>query len=215
MVRMGKRSASLWQQFAVWRDFRYNLRELSKIAEIDQNSPIIRGRIFIDCPSGWGSCSIAKNVIINSGVKSNPIGGDTCRIVFMRPEAKLTIGEGARISNVIIGVAVRVEIGSKVYLGAGCRVYDTDFHSIHLDHRVNGNIGIQANPTTICEGAFIGAFSTILKGVTIGSESVVGAGAVVTKDIPSRQIWAGNPARHVGDIDTLPQTCGKWILLNP
>ena len=44
---------------------------------------------------------------------------------------------------------------------------------------------------------FIGSNVTILKGVTIGDEAVVGAGSIVTKDIPAGEIWAGNPARFI------------------
>lgn len=47
------------------------------------------------------------------------------------------------------------------------------------------------------DGAFIGGNSIILKGVKIGKNSVVGAGSVVTRDIPDGEIWAGNPARKI------------------
>lgn len=53
----------------------------------------------------------------------------------------------------------------------------------------------------ISENAFIGAHSTILKGVTIGTNSIVGACSVVTKDIPSNEVWAGNPARFIRTVN--------------
>jgi len=53
----------------------------------------------------------------------------------------------------------------------------------------------------IKKGAWIGAHSIILKGVTIGERSVIGAGSVVTKDVPNDEVWAGNPARFISRIN--------------
>ena len=50
------------------------------------------------------------------------------------------------------------------------------------------------------EGAFIGSYSIILKGVTVGKNSIVGAGSAVTESIPNNEVWAGNPARKVRDL---------------
>lgn len=57
--------------------------------------------------------------------------------------------------------------------------------------------GIKSKPILIKEGAFIGAHAIVLKGVTIGKYSVIGAGSVITKDIPDNEVWAGNPARFI------------------
>lgn len=76
-------------------------------------------------------------------------------------------------------------------------IYDNDFHSISYTERINGDKNIKAAPVIIQDGAFIGAHSIILKGVTIGARSVVGAGSVVAKSIPSDEVWAGNPAKFI------------------
>ena len=55
----------------------------------------------------------------------------------------------------------------------------------------------KTTPVYIGEGVFIGACSIVTKGVSIGKHSVVGAGSVVTHDIPEEEIWAGNPARFI------------------
>lgn len=55
-------------------------------------------------------------------------------------------------------------------------------------------------PVIIEDNAFIGARSIILKGVTIGANSIIGAGSVVTKSIPANEIWAGNPAKFIRKI---------------
>ena len=55
-------------------------------------------------------------------------------------------------------------------------------------------------PVKIEDNAFVGARSMILKGITIGKNSIIGAGSVVTKSVPENEIWAGNPARFVRKI---------------
>lgn len=85
-------------------------------------------------------------------------------------------------------------------IGSGTKIFDTDFHSVLYEDRLNGDRNVTSAPVHICEGAFIGACSIILKGVTIGKHSVIGAGSVVTKDVPDNEIWAGNPAKYVKDL---------------
>ncbi len=63
----------------------------------------------------------------------------------------------------------------------------------------------KVEPTLVKKGASIGSGATILPNVTIGENAIVGAGSLVTKDVPSNSIVAGNPARVLREIDTLPQ----------
>lgn len=88
-------------------------------------------------------------------------------------------------------------------LAGGVKVFDTDFHSldylVRLDFEKDMQIKKMAK-VTIEHDVFIGAGTIILKGVTIGACSVIGAGSVVTKDIPANQIWAGNPAKYIRDL---------------
>ena len=55
-------------------------------------------------------------------------------------------------------------------------------------------------PVVIENNVFIGAHCIILKGVSIGENSIIGAGSVVTKNVPANQIWAGNPAKFIRKI---------------
>jgi acetyltransferase-like isoleucine patch superfamily enzyme len=88
-----------------------------------------------------------------------------------------------------------------VYLGADVIVYDTDLHPIDfLDRRLKDKSKIKSAPVRICEGAWIGARTIILKGVTIGPRAVIGAGSIVTRDIPGDCIAAGVPARFIKPI---------------
>lgn len=80
-------------------------------------------------------------------------------------------------------------------------ICDTDFHSIEYAYRIEKpDSHVKTAPIFIGEGAFIGARSIILKGVNIGKHSVIGAGSVVTKNVPDNEIWAGNPARFIREL---------------
>ena len=64
----------------------------------------------------------------------------------------------------------------------------------------SGNKVYDMLTTRICKGASIGANSTIIPGITIGENALIGAGSVVTKDVPAGEIWIGNPARYYKKI---------------
>ena len=162
--------------------------------EVDR-SVRINGLPYLRSP---GICHFGANVIISSSLSANPIGGQPKTIIVVGPAGRLVIDDGARISNSTIFATKDIYIGKNVFIGAGCKIYDTDFHSLRLKERLqNNDPGIISEPVFISDGAFIGGHSIILKGVSIGEEAIVGAGSVVTKDIPSLQVWGGNPAKFI------------------
>jgi acetyltransferase-like isoleucine patch superfamily enzyme len=120
----------------------------------------------------------------------------------MTSTARLTLGDRVGISGSIIVVGNSVQIGEDTILGAGCMVLDNDFHAPGLGFSWLTEYSKNSKPVKIGRGCFIGARSLILKGVTLGDRVVIGAGSVVTKDIPAYSIAAGNPARIVGTIAT-------------
>jgi acetyltransferase-like isoleucine patch superfamily enzyme len=90
-----------------------------------------------------------------------------------------------------------------VNIGAGARIYDTDFHPLDShDRRRHDTSRIKSAPVRICEDVFIGANAIVLKGVTVGSRTIIGAGAVVTKSLPPDVVAAGNPARIVAKLSS-------------
>jgi maltose O-acetyltransferase len=92
----------------------------------------------------------------------------------------------------------RVEIGDHGMVGPGVQIY-TAAHPLDAESRDQG--WEETRPVTIGNSVWIGGSAILLPGVTIGDQSVIGAGAVVTKDVPARVVVAGNPARIIREID--------------
>lgn len=155
----------------------------------------INGRIYI---RNNGNLIIGSNFRANSGEKHNPIGGDTILRLIVGNKGSLQIGNNVGISNSTIVCQNRIEIGDYVFVGGGCKIWDTDFHSIDpIERRHNGDKQVKTAPIKIGDYAFIGGCSIILKGVSIGKNSIIAAGSVVTKSIPDDEIWGGNPANYI------------------
>ncbi|MGN1369979.1 MAG: acyltransferase, partial [Aristaeellaceae bacterium] len=147
---------------------------------------------------------IGDRVRINSGRRYNPIGGDTSVILNSSANGQITIGEGSGLSNCTIVARKSVTIGKDVRIGGSTHIYDTDFHAISFEDRIlHGDQNTRNKPVVIEDGAFIGCSVLILKGVTIGRHSVIGAGSVVAKDVPAGEIWAGNPARFIRKLEKM------------
>ena len=156
-----------------------------------------RGRIFI---RGKGKITIGNNVTINSCVEANPIGGGFQTLFYIKDTGELRIGNNVGISNSAFYSENSILIEDNVFIGNNCKIYDSNFHSLNYYERVTKQEDIKTAPVCIQEGAFIGAHVIILKGVTVGRHSIVGAGSVVTKSIPNNEVWAGNPAQFIRKI---------------
>jgi len=89
----------------------------------------------------------------------------------------------------------RIEIGDRVWIGPGVHIYGVE-HMLEVDKRSY----IKDVPVFIEDDVWIGGHATILPGVRLGKGCVVGAGSVVTKDVGSRSVVAGNPAREIKPI---------------
>lgn len=91
-----------------------------------------------------------------------------------------------------------VHIGDNVFIGPNVSIY-TACHPLNPEER---NTGVEwAEPITIGDNVWIGGSVTILPGVTIGNNAVIGAGSVVSKDIPASSLAVGNPCRVIRKID--------------
>lgn len=123
-------------------------------------------------------------------------------------------GEGSVVMAPISGVRFHnVKIGKRVYINSGCLMMSAGGITIGDDTQIAANVQLISNnhdlkdrqvitckPIVIGKNVWVGAGATILPGVKIGDNSVVGASSVVTKDVPSDTVVAGNPARFIKDI---------------
>ncbi|WP_308547565.1 sugar O-acetyltransferase [uncultured Parabacteroides sp.] len=100
-----------------------------------------------------------------------------------------------------------IEIGNNVLIASNVQIYtathSTKVHERMVDEQEKGTeiCKTYALPIKICDGAWIGGGAIILPGVTIGENSVIGAGSVVTHSIPDNCVAVGNPCRVIKQID--------------
>lgn len=106
---------------------------------------------------------------------------------------KVFIGRGCEFN-----ITKQIEIGNHSMISSGCKFIDHD-HGVVLSAEPMGALPPHEAPITIEDDVWLGVNVVVLRGVTIGHGSVVGAGAVVTKSIPPYEIWAGVPARKIDD----------------
>ena len=142
--------------------------------------------------------SLGSHVTLDSSARANPLGGSSpCVLRTMTSTARLSLGDRVGLSSSVIVAGNSIEIGEDTILGAGSMVLDNDFHALGPGFSWLTEYSKNSKPVKIGRGCFIGARSIILKGVTLGDRVIIGAGSVVTKDVPAYSVAAGNPARIV------------------
>lgn len=146
-----------------------------------------------------GTLSIGDNVKLFSGY-SNYVGASSPIAIKVLPDGCLKIGDDCGISNSTIICSQSINILPGTFIGGGCKIYDTDFHQLDPTARAANQGEIGVSPINIGPRAFIGAHSTILKGVSIGEGSVIGAGSLVSRDIPPFEVWGGVPVKKLRSL---------------
>jgi len=147
--------------------------------------------------------SLGDRLELRSTPRSNPLRPFQPVVLSTRRRgAVIVIGDDCGATGAVLVADERIEIGDRVLLGANVLITDTDFHPIDAElRRRSPHEGAHA-PVVIEDDVFIGTQAVILKGVRIGRGAVVGAGAVVTRQVPAGAIVAGNPARVVGSAES-------------
>lgn len=128
------------------------------------------------------------------------IGRDSKIGAFVEIQKNATIGERCKVSSHTF-ICEGVIVEDEVFIGHGVMFTNDRFPRATND---DGSLQTEADwavvQTVIKRGASIGSNATIVAGITIGERALVGAGAVVTKDVPPYAIVAGVPARVIGDV---------------
>lgn len=116
----------------------------------------------------------------------------------------LRIGDGTFVGHECsFNLRHGIHIGNECLLAGGIVVQDHDGHPLDAVRRRAGEPAPESEvaAVSIADGAWIGRRSIILKGVSIGENAVVGAGSLVTRDVPANTVVAGNPARVIKTLD--------------
>lgn len=151
-----------------------------------------------------------NRAVIESGVRIKPFKGGKERLriflekratlkqnVIIQGKGKFVLGENSYIESFsVIGVNEKIEIGRNVMIANSVSIRDTDHNFEDLDKPMLFQ-GIKTQPVCIKDNVWIGHGVVITKGVTIHSGAIVGANAVVTKDVPENAVVGGVPARII------------------
>jgi acetyltransferase-like isoleucine patch superfamily enzyme len=189
-VKGGARLGPLFTQPRIWK-----YRVLSTCHRVSGTPVILQPVLFL----GHGQIVLGHQV--EFGWRTS-IGFHTgyCHVEAWPTHAVIEFGDGVQVNNnaYIKSEGAGIRIGARALIGSNVSIYDSDFHELHPSRRRGGQPKMA--PVELGENAFIGDGVRILKGVTIGADSVIGAGSVVSGPIPAGVIAAGNPARVIREL---------------
>jgi len=163
-------------------------------------------------------CKIAPDVRLGEGVRvcdfTNLYGchvGDETRIgTFVEIQKGAKIGRRCKVSSHTF-ICEGVTIADEVFIGHNVTFTNDRYpRATNCSGELQGEADWDCTPTRVLRGASIGSGATILCGVTIGEYAVVGAGAVVTRDVPPHAVVAGNPARAIPSRIPRNILCPSW-----
>ena len=152
---------------------------------------------------------VAPDVKLGKGVKlfgfvnlyGCSIGENTKIGTFVEIQKGATIGANCKVSSHTF-ICEGVTIEDEVFIGHGVTfINDLYPRATSAGGALQTEADWQCIPTVVKKGASIGSGSTVLAGITIGENALVGAGSVVTHDVPSNAVVAGNPARVLRSVD--------------
>lgn len=178
---------ALAQRPRVWK-----YRLLSSCSRVSGSPIALQPVLFV----GPGEVVLGHDV--QFGWESSPLFyTGYCHVEAARTDARIEIGDHSEFNNnlMIKSEGAGIRVGRHGLFGAHVEIFDSNFHDLHPERRRGGTVRMA--PVDVGDNVFVGMGVKILKGVSIGADSVIGAGAVVTASIPAGVIAAGNPARPI------------------
>ena len=174
-------------------------RKAVQVGDVKAITSASRGALAWDLADAFGKRELARAMQILRQLFAS--GGDS---VWLEPPFRCDYGTNIYLGEkvyfnfdcVILDVC-EVRIGDFVFIAPGVHIY-TATHPLEAEQRRTQEFG---KPVTIGNDVWIGGKSVICPGITIEDRSVIGAGSVVTKDVPSGVVVAGNPAKVIRKID--------------
>jgi len=159
---------------------------------------------------------IADDVVLGRGVIIRDfvnlygcnIGDDTRIGTFVEIQRGARIGQRCKISSHTF-ICEGVTIEDEVFVGHNVSFINDIYPRATTEGVLQSDADWELKPTLVKRGASLGTSATILGGITIGEGAIVGAGSVVTRDVPAWSVVAGNPARILRTIDNRQPTGGE------
>jgi acetyltransferase-like isoleucine patch superfamily enzyme len=148
-----------------------------------------------------GSGRISLGDEVQFGWRSSPdFFSGYCYLEASNDHSLIEVGDRTEFNNTLMikSEGAGIQIGRDGLFGPRVEIFDSDFHDLHPARRKGGTPKLA--PVEIGDNVFVGMGVRILKGVTIGSDSVIGAGSVVSGAIPAGVVAAGNPARPLREL---------------
>jgi acetyltransferase-like isoleucine patch superfamily enzyme len=195
--------------------FAYTLRQLQSIGErtldavqlwklrqkrglVLGDNVQVQGAPFIQIATG-ATIKIGDNVVLNSRGRGYHVAMYApIKLLADQPRAVISIGSNTRIHGSCCHAYNSITIGKNCLIAANTNIFDAHGHQLSFDdvsNRIRTISVAEAEPIIIGDNVWIGFNSIILPGTVIGDGSIVAAGGVVTKEVPSMCIAGGNPAR--------------------
>jgi maltose O-acetyltransferase len=179
-----------------WCRLRFALLEQPRHRLVELGAGVV---FHVPVTGGRGTLRIGSNSVIGFP-EAHRFGNGGIMLQARNPDAEISIGQDTWFNNNSVLCALKsIRVGSHSLIGDSVAIYDADFHEISPATR-NRSVGT-IKPVNIGSNVWLGSRAMILKGVTIGDNSVIGAMSLVTEDVPPNCLAAGVPAKVIRSIE--------------